>query len=110
MQPVGDVQVVERNERTLILRGFVVLQKTIGSVVFWYEYGIVRELPIDVIISGDVLIPHQCTLQYTSNQEKQLEFGHQDCSKCAVNQANKESGTKVQFKFTVRQSINNKEN
>lgn len=59
-----------RNKRILDLRRLEMLPTTYGTVVFWHEYGIVKELPINVIISGDVLISNLCTMQYTSNQQK----------------------------------------
>lgn len=40
----------------LDLRGFMILPTTICTIVFWHEYGIVRELLIDVIIGRDVII------------------------------------------------------
>lgn len=98
---MGDVQVVGGNGRTLDLRGFVMLPTAISTVTYSHEYGIVRELPIDVIIGSDVLIPHQCTLQYTLNEQKKLELNHRDCSICAINRPDPESGTKAQLKFTI---------
>lgn len=40
----------------LDLRGFVILPTTIGIVIFWHEYCIVRELPIDVILVAMLLL------------------------------------------------------
>lgn len=42
----------------LDLRGFIILLTTIGAVVFWHEFGIVREMVIYAIIGGNVLIPY----------------------------------------------------
>lgn len=53
---------MEGSRNLLDLQGFAILPTTIESVVHWHELGIVRELPIDVIIGGDVLISHQYTL------------------------------------------------
>lgn len=64
---IDDVQVVEGSGHLLDLRGFAILPTTIGSVVHWHEYGIVRALPIDVIVGVDVLITHRCTYQYAQN-------------------------------------------
>lgn len=83
----------------LYLRVFAILLTTIGTIVLWHEYGIVLELPIDVIIGGDILIPHKCSLQYTSNQQKKIKLNNRDCSICAINLADNESGTKAQLMF-----------
>lgn len=48
IRPIGDVQVVGGSGN--LLRGFAILPTTIGTVVHWHKYGIVRELPIDLII------------------------------------------------------------
>lgn len=73
----------------LDLRGFVILQTVIYTILFYHKYGIVRELPIDVIIGGAVLISYQCTLsmQSISRKTSNLEI---------------EAATSVQFTGKIR--------
>lgn len=58
VRSIGEVQVVCGNGRMLGFRGFVILLTTIGTTVLLHENSIVPEFPIDVIIGGDILIPH----------------------------------------------------
>ena len=64
LRPHGDVRVIGGSGEVLHLKGFAVIPISFGSTLVWHEFGVVKDLLLDVLIGGDVLIPHFCTLQY----------------------------------------------
>ena len=60
----GDVKVIAGNGEALDLRGFVVLPVSLGNTLLWHEFGVVPELPLEVLIGADVLAAHRCSLLY----------------------------------------------
>lgn len=62
--PTGDVRVIGGNKDYLVIDGLVILHVSIGTVVFWHEFGVCLMLPNDFIIGEEVLSSHQCSLLY----------------------------------------------
>jgi len=109
MREPGDVRVVGGNGDELILRGFAVLPVAVGSVLLWHEFGVVPSLPLEVLIGGDVFIPHRCILHYLQNGKRQLEFGVKECEECVRLKGNVQCGAAVQMRFVDRH-LRNKRN
>ena len=99
LRPHGDVRVIGGSGEALHLRGFAVLPVSFGATLVWHEFGVVRDLPLEALIGGDVFIPHFCTLQYLKNGKKRLEFGLQTCSECERNRLDPECGAAVQLRY-----------
>ena len=99
----GDVRVIGGSGEALHLKGFAVLPVSFGSTLVWHEFGVVKDLPLEALIGGDVFIPHFCTLQYLKNGRKRLEFGLQTCSECEHNRSDPESGSAVQLRYVDRE-------
>ena len=109
LRPHGDVRVIGSSGEALHLKGFAVLPISFGSTLVWHEFGVVKDLLLEMLIGGDVFIPHFCTLQYLKNGKKQLEFGLQTCSECEHNRSDPESGAAVQLRY-VDQELKRKQN
>ena len=43
------------------------------------------DLPIDVLVGGELLEPHQCRLSYLPNGRKKVELLSDNCSRCSRN-------------------------
>ena len=56
----GDVRVIGGNGEALDLKGIAVLPVAFGSNLIWHEFGVVPNLPLEVLVGADVLAPHLC--------------------------------------------------
>ena len=101
----GDVKVIGGNGEALDLRGFVVLPVSLGNTLLWHEFGVVPELPLEVLIGADVLAAHRCSLLYLKNNRKRLLFGQTSCSHCDRYRQDAEVGAAVQAKFVDRSPV-----
>ena len=54
----GDCRVIGGNGELLDLKGFTVLPVTLGTTLLWNEFGVVPNLPLEVLIGADVLTNH----------------------------------------------------
>ena len=102
IRPPGDVRVIGGSGEALQLQGFAVLPVAFGSVLLWHEFGVVRDLPLEALVGGDIFIPHFCTLQYQPNGKKRLEFGIKNCAECDRHRSDLESGSTMQSRFIDR--------
>ena len=84
------VHVVSGSNKEMSIQGWAVIPMTFGPVILWHEFGIVPELPLEVLIGGDILAAHQCSLQYLKNRRKRLQFGTHDCTVCTLNKENRD--------------------
>ena len=98
----GDVRVVGGNGEALELRGFAVLPVAVGMTLLWHEFGVVPNLPLEVLIGADVLAAHQCSLLYLKSNRKRLLFGKLSCSTCVQCSQDPKVGTSAQLRFVDR--------
>ena len=68
----GDVRVIGGNAEALDLKGFAVLPVALSSSLVWHEFGVVPNLPLEVLVVADVLAPHLCSLLYLMNKQTTL--------------------------------------
>ena len=98
----GDCRVIGGNGEALDLRGFAVLPVTLGTTLLWHEFGVVPNLPLEVLIGADILAAHRCSLLYLKNNQKRLIFGQENCAICDRLRNNPEVGSAAQLKFVER--------
>ena len=98
----GDVRVIGGNYEALDIKGFAVLTVALGSTLVWHEFGVVPNLPLEVLVYADVLAPHFCLLLYFKNNKKRLQFGIQVCPRCHQYRSDHEIGTQTQLRFVDR--------
>lgn len=79
---VRDVKVVGRSGEFLDLKGFAVIPITIMRTVIWHEFGVMKRLPLAALIGGDILAPHQFSLNYVVCERKRLRLGATDYPVC----------------------------
>ena len=102
IQDPGDVRVIGGNGEALDLNGIAVLPISLGSNLIWHEFGVVPNLPLEVLIGADVLAPHLCSLHYLPNYKKRLTFGVQVCDSCSRYRSDPEVGATTQMRFVDR--------
>ena len=98
----GEVRVIGGNGEALDLKGFAVLPVALGSELLWHEFGVVPDLPLEVLVGADILAAHQCSLLYLKNNRKRLLFGNSNCPSCERYKRDPEVGTSVQLRFVDR--------
>ena len=98
----GEVRVIGGNGEALDLKGFAVLPVSLGSELLWHEFGVVPDLPLEVLVGADILAAHQCSLLYLKNNRKRLLFGHPNCPNCERYRRDPEVGDSVQLRFVDR--------
>ena len=98
----GDVRVIGGNGETLDLKGFAVLPVAVGSNLIWHEFGVVPNLPLEVLVGADVLAPHLCSHLYLKNNKKRLQLGIQVCRRCLQYRTDPEVGSQKQLRFVDR--------
>ena len=75
------------------------LPVSLGSNLIWHKFGVVPNLPLEVLVGADVLAPHLCSLLYLKNNKKRLQFGVQVCLRCAQHRTDQEIGQERQLRF-----------
>ena len=105
----GDVTVIGGYGEALDLKSFAVLPVAFGSTLVWHEFGVVQNLPLEVLVGANVLAPHLCSLPYLKNNKKRLQFGIQICPRCLQYRTDPEVKLQKQLRFVDR-SLKRKRN
>ena len=82
LRPPGSLMVVAGNNQEIPLLGWITLRFTINTRSAYHEFGIVKDLPIDMLIGGEFLRSHECQIIYKASGRD--VFGIKDgcCEKC----------------------------
>ena len=67
------------------LVGWTILKLEIGNEVVYHEMGVVKELPVPILVGGEMMRPHCCSLQYTAAGRNNFYLGVSSCSICRSN-------------------------
>ena len=95
----GDVRVIGYNGEALDLTGFAVLPVALGSSLVWQAFGVVPNLPLEVLVGADLLAPHLCSLLYLKNNKKRLQFEIQVSPRCRQYRTDPEVGSQRQVRI-----------
>ena len=104
-----ETRVIGGNGEALDLKGFAVLPVALGSTLIWHVFGVVPNLPLEVLVGVNLLAPHLCSLLYLKNNIKRLQFGIQVCPRCLQYRSDPEVGSQQQLRFDDR-SLKRKRN
>ena len=109
IQDPVNVRMIGVNGEALHLKGFAVLPVALGSNLIWHEFGVVPNLPLEVLVGSDVLAPHRCSLLYLKNNKTRLQLGIQVCPRCLQYRTDPDVGSQKQLRFVDR-SLKRKRN
>ena len=98
----GDCRVIGGNGEPLKLKGFAVLPVTLDDTLLWHEFGVVPNLPIEVLIGADILATHRCSLLYLKDDTKRLTFCNKTCTSCVRFRKDPEVGASAQLRFVEK--------
>ena len=82
IKDTGDCRVIDNNGKPLALIGFTILPVNLDTTLLWHEFGVVQNLPLEVLIGADVLKCYQCLLLYLKDNQTKLTFGNDNCKEC----------------------------
>ena len=83
--PPGLIAVVAGDGKDLELVGWTIIRLEFGSHSIYHEFGVVPELPVDVLFGGELMKPHSSTLKYSTTGRNTFELGAGVCSICVTN-------------------------
>ena len=69
----------------LHLCGWRIFKFEIAGKIFYHEIGIVKDLPVDFLIGGEVMRPHAANLQFLEKGKNTISFYNAFCSVCHEN-------------------------
>ena len=62
LRPPGSLMVVPGNNQEIPLLGWITLHFTINTPRAYHDFGVVKNLPIDMLIGGEFLRSHECQI------------------------------------------------
>ena len=63
----GSLMVVAGNNQEIPVWGWITLRFTINTRSSYHEFGVVKNLPIDMLIGGEFLRPSECQIIYKAS-------------------------------------------
>ena len=96
--------VVAGNNQEITLLGWITVRFPLNTRSAYHEFGVVKDLPIDMLIGGEFLRPHECQIIYKASARD--VFGIKDgcCDKCARNKENLKAEHDPQLQPTPKRS------
>ena len=85
LRPPGSLMVVAGNNQEIPLLGWNTLRFTIFTRTAYHEFGVVKNLPIDMLIGGEFLRPHECEIMYQASGRDVFGMKDGSCKKWARN-------------------------
>ena len=85
LKPPGSTVLVAGKGESVDPLGWGIFKFEIGNKDFYHEVGVVKELPVDLIIGADLMIPHSAKLRYSNMGSNTLSFERVPCSTCYIN-------------------------
>ena len=76
------MRVIGGNGEALDLYGFTVVPVSFNANLLCHEFGVLPNLPLEVLIGADFLVPHICLYQYLKGNKTRLQFGVAVCASC----------------------------
>ena len=79
------LNVIVGNGATLEVLGWCILRFAIIDRIVFHQVGIVRGLPVDFIVGGEIMKPHGSLLAYTPSGRNEFDLGQASCEICVDN-------------------------
>ena len=77
--------VVGGNNYEITLLGWIILRFTIKRRSAYHEFGVVKNLPIDMLYGGEFLRPHVCQTLHNASGRDAFVMKDAICEKCTGN-------------------------
>ena len=77
--------VVAGNNQEIPLVGWITLRFTINTRRAYHVFGVVKNLPIEMLIGGEFLRPHECQIMYKASGLDAFGIKDGSCKECVQN-------------------------
>ena len=102
LTPAGSTVVVAGDGKILDLQWLAVLNFEIAEQTLYHEVGVVKDLPLEFLIGGELMKSHDCTLTYSSMGRNILTLGKETCSCCKFNSNRLENANSSLIPLTLK--------
>ena len=104
LRPPGDMKIVAGNNQEIPLLGWITLRFNINTRTAYQEFGVAKNLPLDMIIGGEFLRSHDCRIMYQESGRD--AFGNKDgsCEKCVQNKEKLQVAKDPQLQFSAKRT------
>ena len=85
LTPAGATLVVAGNAKAVLLVGWGIFKFEIAEQTFYHEIVVVKDLPIDFLIGGEVMRSHAANIQFDQKDRNNISFCHASWSLCHEN-------------------------
>ena len=62
LRPPGSMMIVAGNNQEIPLMGWITLRFTINTRIVYHDFGVAKNLPLDMLIGGEFQRPHECQI------------------------------------------------
>ena len=85
LRPPGDRVLLSAHGKTLQVLGWALMKFEINKVTLFHEIGIVKDVPLDLLIRGEVIRIHSCNIHYSHQGPNKFELCTPECATCLRN-------------------------
>ena len=105
LHPPGKMMVVAGNNQEIPVLGWITLRFTINTRSAYHDFGLVKNLPIDILIGDEFLRQHECQIMYKVSGRN--AFGIKDgCSDvCLGNKEKRKAEHEPQLQATPKRTL-----
>ena len=96
--------VVAGKNQEIPLLGWITLRFAINTRTAYHEFGVVKNLPIDMLIGGEFLRPYECQIMYQASRRDVFGMKDGTCEKCARNKEKLKAANDPQLQFSAKRT------
>ena len=93
--------VVAGNNQEIPLLGWITLRFTIKKRSAYHDFGVAKNLPIDMHIGGEFLRPHECQIMYKASGRDAFGIKDGSCDVCLRNKEKMKAKHDPQLQATL---------
>ena len=97
--------VVAGNNQEIPLLGWITLRFTIKRRSAYHDFGVVKNLPIDMLIGGEFLRPHECKIMYKASGRDAFGIKDGSCDVCVRNKEKMKAENDPQMQSTAKHTL-----
>lgn len=66
------MRIIGENCEVIDLKSFAVMLVSFGTTLVWHEFGVMFNLPLELLIETEILASHFCSLPYLKNNKSAI--------------------------------------
>ena len=85
LKPIVKEKVIAGNGKEMDVLGRAIFKIKVCDKQLYHLFGVVNNLPVEVLIGGEFLKAHGCTLTYAPTGRNRFDLGVNECNACQAN-------------------------